>query len=200
MGLWVGVLSVVDLRDAILLLSGIIFRLRSEAELYIPMKTLVIGLGNPILGDDGVGWRVAEEVKHQLTSPSPRRRQPSRAGRGDDVDVDCLSLGGISLMERLIGYERAILIDAFISEKECGAITVSKLSELPDYSAFHITSVHDTSLQNAIKLGKSLGAKLPDDVTVVGISAKYVYDFSEELSQPVSESVSKATKIVINML
>lgn len=164
------------------------------------MKTLVVGLGNPILGDDGVGWRVAEEVKHQLTSPSPRRRQPSRAGRGDDVDVDCLSLGGISLMERLIGYERAILIDAFISEKECGAITVSKLNELPDYSAFHITSVHDTSLQNAIKLGKSLGAKLPDDVTVVGISAKYVYDFSEELSQPVSESVSKATKIVINML
>jgi hydrogenase maturation protease len=103
-------------------------------------------------------------------------------------------------MERLIGYERAILIDAFISEKECGAITVSKLNELPDYSAFHITSVHDTSLQNAIKLGKSLGAKLPDDVTVVGISAKYVYDFSEELSPPVSESVSKATKIVINML
>jgi Ni,Fe-hydrogenase maturation factor len=27
------------------------------------MKTIVIGLGNPILGDDGVGWKVAEEVK-----------------------------------------------------------------------------------------------------------------------------------------
>jgi hydrogenase maturation protease len=151
------------------------------------MKTLVIGLGNPILGDDGVGWRVAEEVRHQINADL-------------QVDVDCLSLGGISLMERLIGYERAILIDALISEDVTGAITVSKLSELPDYSAFHITSVHDTSLQNAIKLGKSLGAKLPDDVTVIGISAKYVYDFSEELSQPVSESVPKATEIVINML
>lgn len=151
------------------------------------MKTLVIGLGNPILGDDGVGWRVAEEVKHQINADL-------------QVDVDCLSLGGISLMERLIGYERAILIDALISDEATGAITVSKLSELPDYSAFHITSVHDTSLQNAIKLGKSLGAKLPDDVTVIGISAKYVYDFSEELSQPVSESVPKATEIVINML
>lgn len=160
------------------------------------MKTLVIGLGNPILGDDGVGWRVAEDVKRQMTS----RPASLLKGEASQVDVECFSLGGISLMERLIGYERAILIDAFISEKECGAITVSKLSELPDYSAFHITSVHDTSLQNAIKLGKSLGAKLPDDVTVVGISAKYVYDFSEELSQPVSKSVSKATKIVINML
>lgn len=151
------------------------------------MKTLVIGLGNPILGDDGVGWRVAEEIKHRIDADL-------------HVDVDCLSLGGISLMERLIGYERAILIDALISEEDTGTITISKLSELPDYSAFHITSVHDTSLQNAIKLGKSLGAKLPDDVTVIGISAKSVYDFSEELSQPVSESVPKATEIVINML
>lgn len=160
------------------------------------MKTLVIGLGNPILGDDGVGWRVAEEVKHQMTS------LPASLANGEEsqVDVDCFSLGGISLMERLIGYERAILIDAFISEQEPGSIIVSKLSDLPNFSAFHITSVHDTSLQNAIELGKSLGAKLPNDVTVVGISAKYVYDFSEELSQPVSESVPKATEIVINML
>mgnify|MGYP000527665070 CR=1 FL=1 len=151
------------------------------------MKTIVIGLGNPILGDDGVGWRVAEEVRHQV-DPCMQ------------IDVDCLSLGGLSLMEHLIGYERVILIDAFISNQEAGSITVSKLSELPNYSAFHITSVHDTSLQNAIKLGKSLGAKLPADVTVVGICAKYVYDFSEELSQPVSDAVQKATKIVINML
>lgn len=151
------------------------------------MKTIVIGLGNPILGDDGVGWCVANEVKQKIDSK-------------EQVDVDCLSLGGISLMEHLIGYERAILIDAFLSDGEPGSITVSPLSELPNYSAFHITSTHDTSLQNAIKLGKSLGAKLPDDVTVVGISAKHVYDFSEELSPAVSRSVPKATKIVIKML
>lgn len=151
------------------------------------MKTIVIGLGNPILGDDGVGWRVAEDVR-QAIDP------------GMQVDVECLSLGGLSLMEHLIGYERVILIDAFISDEEPGSIHVSKLSDLPNYSAFHITSAHDTSLQDAIKLGKSLGAKLPVDVTVVGITANYVYDFSEELSQPVRNSVQKATKIVINML
>jgi hydrogenase maturation protease len=159
----------------------------ASSGVFHPMKTIVIGLGNPILGDDGVGWRVAEEVKYKIDSE-------------EQVDVDCLSLGGLSLMEHLIGYERVILIDALISKDEPGSITVSKLDELPDYSAFHITSTHDTSLQNAIKLGKSLGAKLPDDVTVVGISAKHVYDFSEELSPSVSKSVSKATDIVINLL
>jgi len=105
------------------------------------MKTIVIGLGNPILGDDGVGWCVAEEVKDQLTSlPTPLLK-----GEGSHIDVDYLLLGGISLMEHLIGYERAILIDAFISDEKPGSITVSKLEELPNYSAFHITSMHDTS-------------------------------------------------------
>ena len=150
------------------------------------MKTLVIGLGNPILGDDGVGWRVAEEVERQLS--------------GQVVDVDRLSLGGISLMEHLIGYDRAILIDAFALDEPIGSILVLKLSDLPKYSAFHTTSTHDTSLQNAIELGKSMGAHLPDDVTVVGIATKHVYDFSETLSPPVAEAVPQAAHIVLNLL
>ena len=160
------------------------------------MKTLIVGLGNPILGDDGVGWKVAEEVKKQLISlPSPKRR-----GVGGEVNVEFLSLGGISLMEHLIGYERAILIDAVTSKQETGSVIVSSLSEMPDYSAFHITSAHDTSLSAALELGKKLGAKLPKDVTVVGIAIDYIYDFSETLSPPVAGAISKATKIVINLL
>jgi hydrogenase maturation protease len=151
------------------------------------MKTLVVGLGNPILGDDGAGWVVAEEVKKQLPAGLP-------------VDVDCLSLGGVSLMERLIGYERAILVDAFISEEEDGSIIVSKLEELPNYSAFHLTSAHDMSLQTAMRLGHQLGADLPEDVMVVGVSARHVYDFSDELSPPVQDAIPKMTQIVVELL
>lgn len=150
-------------------------------------RLLIVGLGNPILGDDGVGWKVAEEVKKQLPPDKP-------------VDVDCLSLGGISLMEHLIGYANAILIDSFALEEPLGSILVLKLSDLPNYSAFHITSTHDTSLQNALELGKSMGAKLPDEITVVGIATKHIYDFSEELSPTVAEAVPLATKIVLDML
>ena len=150
------------------------------------MKTIVIGLGNPILGDDGVGWRVAEEV-HNLLDPALH------------IDVDYLSLGGINLMEHLIGYERVILIDAFFSDEEPGSINVSKLQEIPNYSAFHTTSTHDTSLQNALKLGKDLGADLPEDVIVVGITTKRVYDFSEELSPPVEKAIWKAAELVMEL-
>jgi len=163
------------------------------------VKTLVLGLGNPILGDDGVGWKVAEELKKQLPISSPPASLP--LGDGSRViDVECLSLGGISLMEHLIGYQRAILIDAFALEEPIGSILVLKLSELPNYSAFHTASAHDTSLQNAIKLGRSLGAQLPDDITVVGIATRHIYDFSEELSPPIAQAVPQAVQIVLDLL
>jgi len=63
------------------------------------MKTLVIGLGNPILGDDGVGWKVAKELT-TLIDPDT------------SVEIDCASLGGLSLMERMLGYQRVIVIDS----------------------------------------------------------------------------------------
>jgi len=151
------------------------------------MKTLVVGLGNPILGDDGVGWRVAESVKAHI-------------GPYAGIDVDCLSLGGISLMEHLIGYERAILIDALVSDEKPGSISVSALDSIPDYSAFHIASAHDTSLQNAMKLGRGLGVALPEEVIVVGIAAGHVYDFSEELSPPVAAAIPKATQMVLDLV
>ena len=151
------------------------------------MKTLVVGLGNPILGDDGVGWKVAENVKSLISSCA-------------EVDVDCLSLGGISLMERLIGYGRAILIDAFASDDEPGSIRVFELDSVPDYSAFHITSAHDTSLQNALKLGRGIGAVLPDEIIVVGIATSHVYDFSDELSSPVAAAVPGASAIVAELV
>lgn len=151
------------------------------------MKTLVVGLGNPILGDDGVGWKVAEEVKKKLPIDSR-------------MDIQCLSLGGISLMEHLIGYSRAILVDAFALDEPLGSILMLKLDDLPNYSAYHTTNPHDTSLQNAIAMGKALGAKLPDEVMVVGIATKRIHEFSEELSAPVAEAVPLATKFVLELL
>jgi hydrogenase maturation protease len=150
-------------------------------------RMLVVGLGNPILGDDGVGWRVAEAVKKRLPPDLP-------------VDVGFLSLGGLSLMEHLIGYQRAILIDAFALDEPIGSILVLKLSELPNYSAFHTTSPHNTSVQNAIDLGKSMGAQLPEDVTVVGIATKHVCDFSEVLSPPVADAVPQAAQIILDLV
>ncbi|MFT3892902.1 MAG: hydrogenase maturation protease [Anaerolineales bacterium] len=151
------------------------------------MKTVLVGLGNPILGDDGVGWRVVEEVQKQLAPDA-------------GIAVDYLSLGGISLMEHLIGYQRVILVDAFISEENIGSVFIYKLDEIPNYSAFHVSSAHDMTLQSALELGKWMGAVLPDEVIVVGIAVQRIIDFGEEFSQPVVEAIPRASEVVLGLL
>ncbi len=148
-------------------------------------KLLIVGLGNPILGDDGVGWHVAECIQQLLPQ----------------IEVFCLSLGGLSLMEYLIGYEWAIIIDAIQThDGQLGDVSVLELSDLPDFSAGHTTAAHDTSLQTAIRLGQKMGAELPERISVVAIEIDPVFDFSEELSVPVAAAIPPAVDAVLTLL
>lgn len=159
------------------------------------MKTLVVGLGNPILGDDGVGWKVAQEVERLFPSLSLGE------GAGMRVEVDCVALGGLSLMERMVGYERAIVIDSIGSGQHVlGEVYHFDLDDLYDPSAGHTTAVHDMSLMTALKMGRSMGAELPRQITVVAVESPYTYDFTEELTPPVAAAVSVAAQTVIDLL
>jgi hydrogenase maturation protease len=156
------------------------------------LKTIVVGLGNPILGDDGAGWKVAQEVERLLASFG--------AGLGTDVAVDYCALGGLSLMESLVGYQAAILVDALALDQAPGTVLSFPLEELPNQSAGHTTSAHDTSLQDALKMGASMGIELPDRIMIVGIAARRLYDFSESLSPEVAASVPMAAQKVLDLL
>ena len=155
------------------------------------MKTLIIGLGNPILGDDGVGWKVAEGVRRQLAA----------SGKRSSVEVDCASLGGLSLMERMLGYQRVILVDSMeTGQSPEGSVKVFPLAALPNPMEGHSTSIHDTSLMNALQAAQAIGESIPKQVDVVAIEAKNVRDFSEELSPAVSSAVPLATRKVLKLL
>lgn len=173
---------------------------KSEARSSVPPEggqvtkhgaTLVIGLGNPILGDDGVGWRVAEEVQARLQV----------LGNGANAHVERFSAGGLALMERMLGYPRAIVIDAISTgEGTAGNLSCLPLSALPDYSAGHTTSAHDTSLHNALKVARLMGLAVPAEVWVVGIEVHRVGEFSERLSPRVEAAVLGAADKVMELL
>jgi hydrogenase maturation protease len=104
-------------------------------------------------------------------------------------------------MEHLIGYKRAVIIDAVQTKTgEAGRLYDLALSDLPDISAGHLTAVHDTSLQTALNLGREMGASLPSEIYVVGIEADKVYDFSESLSAEVEAAVPAAVELVLRRL
>lgn len=152
------------------------------------MKILVIGLGNPILGDDGVGWKVAEELESLID------RQVS-------IEIDTAALGGLSLMERLIGYEHVIIIDSMeTGQSPVGSVSVFPLESLPDPMAGHSASVHDATLLTALRTAEQLGVAIPKRVDIVAIEATNVYDFSEELSPPVAAAIPLAVQKVLELL
>jgi hydrogenase maturation protease len=149
-------------------------------------RTLVLGLGNPILRDDGVGWRVVQAVEARM--------------KGDDgaPEFDCVALGGLSLMERMVGYDRAILVDAI--QTQGGAPGMVYRLTLDDLPTLHANAAHDASLPAALELGRRLGARLPDDVAIIAIEAADVLDFGEELTPDVAAAVPRAVEMVLALI
>jgi hydrogenase maturation protease len=158
-------------------------------------RTIVIGLGNPLLGDDGVGWRVADEVEGRLHAAR-------QAGREiPEVEIERLGVGGLRLMECLTGYDAAILVDAAeFPDRPTGEVRCCSFEELADYAAGHLDSAHDASLRTALDLGRRLGADLPTRIDTVTVQAHRTDEFSEELSPAVLAAVPAAAAAVVQLL
>ena len=169
-----------------------------------PFSILIVGLGNPILGDDGVGWRVAEQVSAQTGIPlgdAPLPHLPPE--ELPPITIECYSLAGLSLMERLTGYNKVILIDSLNTGKHTqGEVVLFTLDELIDLTYGHSASAHDASLKTALKVGRDMNLPLPtdEDIHVIAIEAEHVYDFKEELTPAIAEAVPKAVEQVLRLI
>jgi hydrogenase maturation protease len=114
------------------------------------------------------------------------------------IEFDFVSLGGLALMERLVGCDRAILVDAIQTRDGVpGAIYRLTIDDLP---TVHADAVHDASLKAALAVGQQLGATLPQEIVVIGIEAINLWDFSESLSPQVAASVARAAEMVLDEL
>ena len=152
------------------------------------MKTLIIGLGNPILTDDGAGIYAARMVEHVLPP-------------GADIDIVELAVGGLDLMETMIGYERVIIIDALWAPNgEVGQIVQFDAGDLPD--TMNSASAHDADLPLSLRVGREIGVDLPTDenIQIVGIRARKVLDFGKEPTSPVTAALPEAVNRVLDLV
>jgi hydrogenase maturation protease len=151
------------------------------------MKTLVLGLGNPILTDDGIGVLVAQEVRKKLPEDT-------------SIEIKEVSVGGLSLMESMIGYDYVILIDAFQNTNGYPG-TVHKMS-LQDLIAIsptqHSASPHDASLVTALEAGQRLGFHLPKEISIYAIEVEIIDEFGDQPTPPVAEVIPQVTESVIS--
>src|SRR3990172_4887403 len=151
-------------------------------------NTLVIGLGNPILGDDGIGWHVAEAVEAASLEP---------AGKSSTSFEYC-SAGGLGLMELMVGYEKVIIADAIA--REGGKIGTVLSMPFTALTPAHANSSHDATLYSALETGRKMGWPLPSEIWVVGVEIEPSYTFSETLSPAVAAAIPQAAELVLARL
>jgi len=141
------------------------------------MKTLLLGMGNPILCDDAVGVRLAQDFKRRLGSIP-----------GLDIIEEC-SVGGLNLLDLFTGYDRAIVLDSFHTTGgtpgEWYFFTAAAL-----YETVHLTNIHDANFATALALGRSMDMRLPEltDISIFGVEIKENMLFSESMSPELEEA------------
>ena len=146
------------------------------------MKTLVLGLGNPILSDDAVGIRVVEELE----------------GKVDQKEVTLVetTVAGLGLLDFLTGYDRAIIIDA-IQTVGGQAGRIYRLDpEALDFTR-HSASPHDVNLATALELGKRLELSLPQQIIIFAIEVADASTFSEECTPEVRRAIPACVEMII---
>ena len=150
------------------------------------MKTLILGLGNPVVSDDRIGLLVARHVE-PLVADRP------------DVEVGEDYWGGIRLMERLVGYDRAIIVDAIVTGKPPG--TIHRLTP-NSIATQHSASSHDVNLPTALEFGRRADVPLPPDeqIFLIGIEAEDVLSISEECTPAVLAAIPEAVEEVLRAL
>jgi hydrogenase maturation protease len=149
------------------------------------MKTLVLGIGNPILCDDGAGIKVAREVGKKLDDPQ--------------ITVSETSAAGLTLLDSIVGYDKVVIIDAIQTKKgKAGQIYRMKPE---DFSfAKHFSSPHQINLVTALELGKVLNLEMPQEITILAVEAKDVSNFNERCTPEVERAIPEAVKMVLDDL
>ena len=166
-----------------------------EAGCFVSMakKTLIIGLGNPILTDDGVGVKVAFELERLVDLDAH-----------PELTITEASAGGLRLMEVILGYEKVVLIDAYYLDPETtspGRIHHLSLDDLRAVSPTqHSTSAHDTSLVTALDAAQKLGYAIPQEFNIYAIEVENILDFSETPTPAVAAAIPIVVEQIIEEL
>jgi hydrogenase maturation protease len=142
---------------------------------------LVLGLGNPLRGDDGIGPRVIEALNH--------RRLPEGMTALD------AGTGGLDLLQILEGWERAIIIDAADVGREPGQFARFTPDEARFVKTDDASSFHNAGLAEVLTLAEAVGQSLPE-LVIFGVQPAKI-GWGEGLSEAVEAVLPNLVNAVL---
>ena len=151
------------------------------------MKTLVLGIGNSILGDDGVGVHAAQELAEKI--------------KDENIDVRDVSIDGLNLLELILGYDKLVVIDAVLTEREkVGEVYRFRPENVYDPSRSAI-SPHHFNLATTIEIGKKLfPEEMPGEVIAFAVGTEEATMVTEEMTDRVKDAIPIVVNLVLEEL
>jgi hydrogenase maturation protease len=147
------------------------------------MKPLIIGLGNELLSDDGIGILAAKRFAFELDGK---------------VEVIHSSISGLALIDLLIDYEKVVIIDSICTGKNKPG-TVIEL-EPGDFRTIANPSPHYTGLPEIIAIAGQLNLEFPSVIKIFAIEVVDPITIGGDLSKPVLEALVDLRNNIISLL
>ena len=144
------------------------------------MDTLVLGVGNPILTDDAVGFRVA----HLIKEAKP------------ELTVIETAEAGLTLLELINGYERVIIIDSVkTGQGRPGTLHQLTLEQIDP--SWNFCSTHGIDIRMALELGRKLDYKLPAKLSIYGIEVEDNKNFGGKCTEEVEKRIPQIVREIV---
>jgi hydrogenase maturation protease len=147
-------------------------------------RTLVIGIGNPLQCDDGVGACAAQLLSAE-TLPT-------------GVQIEELGTPGWGLVNFLQGWQRVILIDAVCMGEEPGTWRRLEKDDIQMVASDQVHSLHEPGLAESLSLAQTLGL-MPDEIVLYGVEPACIQP-GEGLSPAVRQVMPTLVKQILGEL
>ncbi len=142
---------------------------------------VVIGVGNPLCSDDGLGIHFVRRFQEQMGELPP------------GVEIVDGGTGGLDLLPWMRGRKLAIFVDAMDAGEEPGYIFRFRPDQL-DLGAHPEISMHDVDLASLLRTAR-LTEDFPDQVLIFAVQVQSV-DLGMELSSPVKRALERVVELV----
>jgi hydrogenase maturation protease len=147
---------------------------------------IILGMGNSLLGDDGIGIYTVKELE-------------KRCAFKEEIDFESVSWGGFRIIDVLQNYKNAIVIDAInTNEKPEGYIHVLNYKEM--LHSIRMVSFHDVNFATAVEFASILNIPMPESIFVYGIEVRNTETFTEGLSSKAKKASEKCVGMVMERI
>ena len=148
-------------------------------------KILMLGLGNDVLGDEGLGIKIVDDFKNKGVFPG--------------VEYKNAYTGGLNLLDYINGFNAVLIIDTTCGN-ECQPGTIHHYNLETFRETLHLSSEHDASFLTVLKTGEKLGLIIPGQVDVLAIEIFRDLYLQDKLSDNIKEQYDKIRSEIINFI